>query len=733
MEPHDPSRDDVALITMPFGDIHTPCLALSLIRSELKDAGISSRVHYFNLGFAEQIGVNRYDRYTSNRDAAFLGEWIFSDCLFPRPAEEGERFVEEVLIPMNRFTLDEIDAFERDRALAGPYLEDCLRRVDWSRYAVIGFTSTFEQNTASLALARMIKATAPESVIVFGGANCEDRMGPQLMRTFPWIDYVCTAEADDVFPELVHQIMGRKPRSPLPGILGRGDLLPPPPKTVLDLDRLPIPDFSDYFDTLERSSLHPDLHSTLPLETSRGCWWGEKHHCTFCGLNGLTMRYRSKSSDRALAEIRQVVERYGDRVHPRCSISFNDNILDLKYLTTLMPALREAGLDVGLFYETKANLTKAQVRMLAEAGVRHMQPGIESLHSDLLRLMRKGCTALQNLQLLKWCRELGVEPSWNILFGFPGEDPRWFAQQAAIVPKVFHLKAPHGVAIVKLDRFSPYFADPMKHGISRVRPARPLTYIYALPDEELAGIAYHFDFDFADGRNPATYMGELADVVNEWKRVERERFCCAFRHRDRLILWDGRGGDAGRLHVLSGADGRLYEFCDRIRGRAEFIVHARDHEGLAEADAGRLLDAWVDAGTLIEDEGAVLALAVLVGEAVESGSAAAAPGDNGASHDGNGSRRAAARRPRRRESMRAADLGDQLLVLDRDRGRVLVLTPLAGRIWGRCDGTRSVKALGDEMAGTVPGPRDAARREVARVIQALEDEGLVDSRDAAAV
>ncbi len=38
----------------------------------------------------------------------------------------------------------------------------------------------------------------------------------------------------------------------------------------------------------------------VPYETSRGCWWGQKKHCTFCGLNPLGMNYRAKSPERAV-------------------------------------------------------------------------------------------------------------------------------------------------------------------------------------------------------------------------------------------------------------------------------------------------------------------------------------------------------------------------------------------------------------------------------------------------
>ena len=51
---------------------------------------------------------------------------------------------------------------------------------------------------------------------------------------------------------------------------------------------------------------------TLLFETSRGCWWGAKSHCTFCGLNGETMAFRSKSPRRALDELEQLGDALAD-------------------------------------------------------------------------------------------------------------------------------------------------------------------------------------------------------------------------------------------------------------------------------------------------------------------------------------------------------------------------------------------------------------------------------------
>jgi hypothetical protein len=152
------------------------------------------------------------------------------------------------------------------------------------------------------------------------------------------------------------------------------------------------------------------------METARGCWWGERQHCTFCGLNGATMAFRSKTPDRVVSEIRFLCERHGVG-----TFSIVDDILDMRYFRTVLPRLADAKLGIEFFWEVKANLTNVHVRQLRDAGVLLIQPGIESLSDHVLKLMRKGTTAFRNIELMKWCREYGVKPYWNLLYGFPGE------------------------------------------------------------------------------------------------------------------------------------------------------------------------------------------------------------------------------------------------------------------------------------------------------------------------
>ena len=182
-------------------------------------------------------------------------------------------------------------------------------------------------------------------------------------------------------------------------------------------------------------------------------------------ISAETMGYRSKSSERALEEILHLSEKYHyNQVH------VVDCILDLKYFKDFLPKLAERTPKLDIFFEVKANLKKEQVRILRDAGVTTIQPGIESFSNSILQLMGKGVSALQNIQLLKWCKELGVTPSWNILWGFPGEDPLEYERMTNLIPYLTHLPAPQAAARMRLDRFSPNYEYAKSLGISKVKP-----------------------------------------------------------------------------------------------------------------------------------------------------------------------------------------------------------------------------------------------------------------------
>src|SRR5204863_1686432 len=110
----------------------------------------------------------------------------------------------------------------RNEALPA-FVEKWATSVDWGAYAIVGFSSMFEQNAAALALARAIKERYPQVVTIFGGANFDGEMGPEYVRAFSWIDYAVSGEGDEVLPALVARVACGASGIGLPGVTGRAD------------------------------------------------------------------------------------------------------------------------------------------------------------------------------------------------------------------------------------------------------------------------------------------------------------------------------------------------------------------------------------------------------------------------------------------------------------------------------------------------------------------------------
>lgn len=363
---------------------------------------------------------------------------------------------------------------------------------------------------------------------------------------------------------------------------------------VSEMDALPWPDFDDYFDRLGRSPLRDEIDPMLLFETSRGCWWGEKHHCKFCGLNGDMLTFRSKSAERAVDELRYLVDRHD--VHRACS---TDNVLDMRYFDTFLPMLKQADLNLTFSYEMKANLRKDQVDMLVGAGLGAAQLGIETFITPVLELIDKGTGAMQNLQTLKWFSESGIDVSWNMLYGFPNESPDDYAAAAELLPSLYHLAPPAAVGSVRMDRFSPYFENPAAYGMTGARPNRAFDHVYPFPQDVLARMAYYFEFDYADGRNPLDYAAPMIEAVRQWQQLDgTASLRCFDRDDGLLILTDTRPGAEVFQRRLTGIERAVYLFCDTagtLRQIAEHISETVDGPPPEESTIKQMLDGWVSA------------------------------------------------------------------------------------------------------------------------------------------
>jgi ribosomal peptide maturation radical SAM protein 1 len=601
---------DVLFAVVPFADVATPGLAASLLQAVIKREGFSSRVRYFNMDFAALIGVPRYCvDYHELPSRTLCGERFFAEYLFRDSLPKVGEYLAKLGVEDREHAALAADLLSA-RGVVNSFVEDCASEIMAARPRVVAFTTTFQQTCASLAIAACLKRSANPPVVAFGGANCDGEMGLQLIRSFPWVDYVCTGEGDIIFPDFLKRLLRENDPSPLPGMLknGKNVCLTHPP-IVREMDCLPIPDYSDYFEQLGLRPHTSDMeHVALLMQTSRGCWWGARQHCTFCGLNDETMNFRSKSPEAVLQELDYYQQKYGAR-----NVTTVDNILDLRYIQTLFPKLTARESSIRLFYETKANLTFQQLRTMRDGGVKWIQPGIESFSNQILRLMQKGVTGLRNIQLLRWCRELGVEPIWNFLYGFPGESPVEYRKLAKLLPLLVHLEPPQACGAVRLDRFSPYFNQPAAYGLRNLRAHSYYRYVFPLPQEELNKLAYFFECDGPETLNPQEYSGGLRRAFAQWKRLDamprghRPRLDLR-RTRQGVSILDTRPCAVRRNHRFTGPIAEIYLLCDRARTIQGLITELGSRT--TEKEMRMILRKLCGARLMIEDDGQYLGLAV---------------------------------------------------------------------------------------------------------------------------
>jgi ribosomal peptide maturation radical SAM protein 1 len=613
------------LVAMPWPALNMPSIQLGILGPVLERAGFQTEVRSFYLSFMEhcrgaaaglppnvQIQLADYDAVADRYSLLGLGDWIFAVPPFRDAPDADVRYV--AYLRGQGIPESVVEKALAMRALVPAFLEQCAEDIAAMAPRVVGFTSTFTQNVPSLVLAKLLKERRPATAIIFGGHNCDGPMGAALHRAFPWVDAVVRGEAEEVLPGLVKDLLVGGPVRPQPGLCyrqnGRSVAVPEAGNGTVPLDEIPTPAYDEYFARLAATSFADEIAGDVQLlhETARGCWWGVKSLCTFCGHVGANLAFRSKSPDRVFREITSLASRYG-----RLNLQAVDDILDLRYFRDLLPRLRDAGYNLDLLFETKANLSREQVHLLKQAGVNWIQPGIESLSTPILKQMRKGVTAFQNIRLLKWCAEYGIQVFWNVLYGFPAEAPEEYARMAALVPSLAHLQAPQFIRL-RLDRFSPYHDRPSEWGLEIVGPAPHYRLIYPADEAALADLAYFFEYRHADGRDPETYVGPLRHAIEQW-RANEETGYRALRYRRGpgfIVIRDQRPGLEHADYTFDDLEARIYLACEdgATAAGALAALGPAGSENLGVDEVREFLDELVDMRLAYEEGGRYLALAL---------------------------------------------------------------------------------------------------------------------------
>jgi ribosomal peptide maturation radical SAM protein 1 len=515
----------VCLVNMPFSDLGMPSIALSQLKSVVESrfkGKVSVEILYLNYDVARYLGLDLYLYLTNSAESlnTGLGDWFFRQVAFPELDDNTEKYLVRYF-PSRAPDAQKLKNWIAEKRPGLPaFVEQLVEQYQLDKADVVGLTSMFMQNVPSFGLLRKIKERNPQVITSMGGANCEFPMGTVIARRVPFVDYVFSGPALKSFPEFLQRCMDAEtdkctnirgifskdafPAQSGPGIAGE----------ELSIDTPIELDYEPFVELYEANYTPDQVKPSLPFETSRGCWWGERSHCTFCGLNSASMGYRSMNPEAALKQFNYLFS-FSGRI-PR--LSGVDNILPKNYVTQVLPFLNTPP-DMHIFYEVKADVSEQDMAALSRAGVTHVQPGIESLATSTLKLMRKGTTCFQNLKLLKLCALYSVQLSWNLLLGFPGEDEQVYRAYTEFLPLLFHLPPPTGAYPVRFDRFSPYYDQSKTYGLD-LHPLDFYALVYPFEEADLKDLAYYFadrNIQAAYFMKVAKWIGKVRARVSQWQ------------------------------------------------------------------------------------------------------------------------------------------------------------------------------------------------------------------------
>lgn len=620
---------DVVLAVLPWAPIDAPSIQLGLLKAVLDREGISTRTAHLNVAFYTFLQAAAKTSKTLRvpgaahsfdgiREISAASSWLFA---IP-PVFENIKTIDDHLAKIKRNgikdkteTLENIELVEQVRECVPAFFEQCAAEILASKPKVVGFSCTFAQRTPSLVLGKMLKIKSPALKIVFGGTYMDGIMGEALIRAFPWVDAVVRGDGERVVPPLFRQLCANEPVKPQPGLCFRRgekvEIHPEATKLMTILKEAPVPSYDEYFERTAGTPLSIPGTIRVSMETSRGCWWF-KNKCRFCGRSEESLRYRIKPVEQVSHELRALSQRHGV-----LDFTMVDPCVQSKFMVKLMSDLKKQGLDFRAWCQTRVKFKKEQMQTLCRSGVDTIFVGIESLSTPVLELMRKGHTALEAVQVLKWGLEYGITITWNMIFGFPGEKARHYEQMADLMKSLFHLNPAFQLSSLVLNRSAVYFDQAETYGIELLaaKPLQdPLYYLAHQLGEEswiknlAGGLGGKYE------RIDPEVVEQCQNILAQWRQDHIKNYGRLWYRRGAgfIKIFDYRSNVEHQVYTLDDLEAKVYLACDSAAsvGTVWEGLTNEEKSQLSRHEIKGFLDELVKNRLACEENGRYLSLAV---------------------------------------------------------------------------------------------------------------------------
>ena len=451
---------NVLMIQPPFITGVLPSYRLSLMKAILTKNSIASEILYANLILKRAINPELYEKLSLRFNYYKYIEFIFASSAFPNEVEKNN-YYEKYLKSLNK---DKVNHVLSVKSKVNAYLNTLSDIIEKKNPKITWINLDLDQLTASLSIAKIIKKAHPASIVVLGGERCAYFANEVFLKNLPYIDYIFIGEAEKNFLEFSKTILKNKTLN----------------KKIIDcapinnLNKFPFPDYSDFIIQMEKLWFSKDRYN-ITIEASRGCWSGSKNQCSFCFYNNKEIQYRQKSPSRIKKEIKYIVNRYKPK-----RIYFVDRIMPEEYPVKVFKNNKYFKEVNYIFYELKPSIKYEDLRLLKENGLKFIQSGIETLDDNLLAILNKTTTIIDNIRFLRDCKTLGLTPLWNMLINIPCEKKEDYHEILKIIPSLHHLSPPKEIRPVIIHKNSPFYDFYQKNKIKKLKPIK--SYYSIFPD-----------------------------------------------------------------------------------------------------------------------------------------------------------------------------------------------------------------------------------------------------------
>lgn len=379
-----------------------------------------------------------------------------------------------------------------------PFYELVLPSIQEVNPKLIGISiNSFSQVVSALGLSAMLKETMPDTHISIGG-NFFTRVVETIEQKPEFFEQFCHSltyeEGEIPMVALVKAVLEKTSLENVPNLLYSqdGKVIKNPKCKPKKLNEIADPDFTG----LDLSAyMAPEI--VMPIQASRGCYWGK---CTFCD-HDYGAAYNLKTPEKLIKELKVLNEKYGIK-----HFEFIDESIHPSYLKKMSDKILEKGLDIRWFIyaRTEKGFSQELLDHAFKAGCRMIMWGVESGSKRIMELINKGIELENRFEPLKMANNAGI---WNFcftFFGFPTETAEEAMETINMIIDNRDVINSYGMSTFTLGKHTLIKENPEKYGIINIRE-----------DEEDLSTRLHYELTGGMTKDQVVTSAQLCNEISD--------------------------------------------------------------------------------------------------------------------------------------------------------------------------------------------------------------------------